>query len=158
MILAMNFSLHDLPHVPTVRPKMSSTNRKESSAGSESSSDENMPLYEKPQSADVQLNTIPPPNATSTEIREYLASVLKTKHGLSHDQVQRLVARWTVGRGYELRSYTAQMYLDIFGRDVGWVLYRDIQLEIFRTRRKTFWESRGICEFAHNCSWTIEYS
>jgi hypothetical protein len=86
-------------------------------------------------------------DTTSTEVRNYLTSVLKTKHGLSDDHTKRLASRWTVGRGHELRSYTAQMYLDIFGHDVGWVLYRDIRLEAYRTRRETFWETRGICEF-----------
>jgi hypothetical protein len=97
-----------------------------------------------------QVGTIPPRDATSAEVREYLTSVLKTKHGLPDDEAQRLADRWTVGRGHELRSYTAQIYLDIFGRDVGWVLYRDIQLEAHRTRQRTFWETRGLCKIVRN--------
>lgn len=122
----------------------------ESFAVSEPAGGESFPLYNKAsQSSRVDKIPLPPRDATSAEVRNYLASFLKTQHGLSNDHVQRLVSRWTVGRGYELRSYTAQMYLDIFGRDVGWVLYRDIMLEAYRTRRKTFWETRGICEFQH---------
>jgi hypothetical protein len=97
-----------------------------------------------------QVDTIPSRDATSAEVREYLTSVLKTKHGLPDDEAQRVADRWTVGRGHELRSYTAQIYLDIFGRDVGWVLYRDIQLEVYRTRQRTFWETRGLCKIARN--------
>jgi transglutaminase-like putative cysteine protease len=115
---------------------MNATRRKERPTSSDSAN------------AGTQSNTtIPPPNATSNEVREFLISELTTKHDLPSDQVQSLVRRWTVGRGHELRSYPAAAYLDLFGRDVGWVLYRDIQLEIYRTRRKTFWESRGVCAF-----------
>jgi hypothetical protein len=53
-----------------------------------------------------QVDTIPPRDATSAEVREYLASVLKTKHDLPDDEAQRVADRWTVGRGHELRSYT----------------------------------------------------
>lgn len=106
--------------------------------------DESFPLYENLES--IQVDKVPAGNATSAEVRDYLTAVLKIKHQLPDDRTQHLVSRWTVGRGYELRSYTAQMYLDIFGRDVGWVLYRDIQLEIYRRQPKTFWETRGQCK------------
>jgi hypothetical protein len=117
----------------------------ESFAVSEPVGDESIPLYKNSQPA--RVDKIPAPDATSAEVRDYLTSVLKAQHGLSDNHAQRLVDRWTVGRGHELRSYTAQMYLDIFGRDIGWVLYRDIRLEAYRTRQKTFWETHGICEF-----------
>lgn len=98
--------------------------------------DESFPLFENLGS--IQIDKVPAGSTTSAEVRDYLTAVLKIRHHLPDDQAQRLISRWTMGRGFELRSYTAQMYLDIFGRDVGWVLYRDIQLEIYRTRRKTF--------------------
>lgn len=86
--------------------------------------DESIPLYENLES--IQVDKVPAGSATSAEVRDYLTAVLKTKHQLPDEHTKCLASRWIVGRGYELRSYTAQMYLDIFGRDVGWVLYRDI--------------------------------
>jgi hypothetical protein len=35
------------------------------------------------------------------------------------------------------------MYLEIFGRDAWWVLYRDIHLELYGRREKGIWERKG---------------
>jgi hypothetical protein len=131
-----------------IDPTMSATWTREHDTDTKPVNDEKISLYGNFQHP--QVDTIPPRDATSAEVREYLTSVLKTKHGLPDDEAQHLADRWRVGRGHELRSYTAQIYLDIFGRDVGWVLYRDIQLEVYCTRPRTFWETRGLCKIARN--------
>lgn len=123
---------------------MKTTNARGHLIDSASVCEEMHPLY---QASPSQTNIVPCPSASSGEVREYLTLLLREQHDLPEDQVQRLVAGWTMGRGHELRSYTAQMYLDIFGRDVGWVLYRDIKLKIFEAREKGLWE-KHVCESA----------
>lgn len=130
--------------------KMSTAKGRESPMGSDSAAEEGLPLYEEFQVSEPQADALPPPNATPDEVREYLASLLRSKHHLPDDHVRRVVACWTIGTGRELRTYTPHMYLGIFGREDGWALYRDINLEISKSQKKTFWEKRGICEFAHS--------
>lgn len=72
-------------------------------------------------------------------------------------------------RDHELRSHTAQMDLDIFGRNVGWVLYRNVRLETlpvsgrFCLAAETLslailihWKSRNGCDDDVQCSMTHE--
>lgn len=125
---------------------MSAIKGRDSPLGSEDAADESLPLYEEFQISETPAAALPSETATSDEVRDYLTSLLKNKHNLADDHVRRVVSRWTIGTGRELRSYTPQMYLGIFGREDGWMLYRDIKLEIYQTRKKGFWETRGVCE------------
>lgn len=127
---------------------MSTTKGRMSPTGSEPVDEENLPLYEEFQVSEPQADALPPPSATSDEVRDYLASLLKNKHKLDDDHVRRVVSRWTIGTGRELRSYTPQMYLSIFGREDGWVLYSDIKLDIYQSQTKTFLAKNWICECA----------
>lgn len=91
---------------------------------------------------------LPPPTANSSEVRDYLTSLLKNKHKLSDDHAHRIAARWTtIGTGRELRNYKAQKYLSVFGQDDGWVLYSDIKLEVYREawKEKSFLQKHWIC-------------
>merc|ERR1712080_19838 len=128
--------------------RMSTAKGRESPMGSDSAAEEGLPLYEEFQVSEPQADALPPPNATPDEVRDYLASLLRNKHNLADDHVRRVVACWTIGSGRELRTYTPHMYLGIFGREDGWALYRDINLEISKSQTKTFWESRGIYIFS----------
>lgn len=110
---------------------------------------ETLPLYQEFQieSSDTQPNDIPPSTATPDEVRAYLASLLRKNHNLPDDQVRRVVANWTLGTGRELRIYTAQMYLNIFGSEYGWMLYRDVRLELYSVQPKNFFRDGRLCEF-----------
>lgn len=110
---------------------------------------ETLPLYQEfqLQDLDTDTNTIPPSTATPAEVRAYLSSLLRKRHSLPDDQVRRVVAHWTLGTGRELRIYTGQMYLDIFGSEYGWTLYRDVRLELYRTAPKNWMQDGRICEF-----------
>ena len=86
---------------------------------------------------------LPPRTANSSEVRDYLTSLLKQKHELPDDHARRIAACWTpIGTGRELRNYKAQKYLSIFGQDDGWVLYSDIKPEVYREA----WKERGFLE------------
>jgi hypothetical protein len=136
---------------------MDPTKDRRSSTSSESPEDtqqETLPLYQEFQLQDPESNTdtVPPLTATPDEVCDYLASLLRKRHNLSDDQVRRVVSNWTLGTGRELRVYTAQMYLNIFGSEYGWTLYRDVRLELYRTAPKNWLQDGRVCEFARNAS------
>jgi hypothetical protein len=96
---------------------------------------------------DLPSNDVPPSiNATPDEVRDFITRLLINRRGLPQDHVRRAVAKWTVGSGRELRSYTPSMYLDLFGREDGWIIYREVKLSIYCEQNKS---SRRFdsCEF-----------
>lgn len=125
---------------------MAATKRAQSPIRSEHAAEETLPLYEEFQYSETQADIIPPPTATPVEVRDYLASLLKNKHSLPEDHARRVVSRWTLGTGRELRNYTPQMYLDILGHEEGWFLYRDVRMDLYRSRTVTSVQKFGACE------------
>lgn len=98
--------------------------------------EEHLPLYEEFQHSEGQSDVVPDKKATPDEVREFLAHLLIDKRNLPLDYVRRTVSKWNVGSGHELRSYSPSMYLDIFGREDGWVIYREVKLAIEHERVK----------------------
>lgn len=129
----------------TIKERRSST----SSETPEDVQEETLPLYQEFQveCSDAQNNAIPSSTATPDEVRDYLASLLRKRHDIPDDQVRRVVANWRLGTGRELRIYTAQMYLNIFGSEYGWTLYRDVRLELYSVQPKNFIQDGRLCEF-----------
>ena len=73
-------------------------------------------------------DALPSTRATPDQVRSFLTHILVNKRDLPLDHVRHTVARWRVGTGLELRNYSPAMYLDIFGREDGWVIYREVRL------------------------------
>lgn len=88
-----------------------------------------LPTYEHHQSTGVE-NEISPPEETATadDLRVFLTQLLISERGLTPDHAHDIASRWKTGNGKELRTYPATMYLDIFGREDGWVVYRETKL------------------------------
>jgi hypothetical protein len=98
---------------------------------------------------DLPSNDVPPSiNATPDEVRDFITRLLINRRGLPQDHVRRAVAKWTVGSGRELRSYTPSMYLDLFGREDGWIIYREVKLSIYCEQNKSG-RRFDSCEFWH---------
>lgn len=92
-------------------------------------------------------NDVPPSvNATPDEVRDFITRLLIKRRGLPQDHVRRAVAKWTIGSGQELRSYSPSMYLDFFGREDGWTIYCEVKLCMYCEQNKS---SRRFdqCEF-----------
>jgi hypothetical protein len=95
-----------------------------------------LPTYEQFQSTDAATFEVPPdPTATADEIRDFVVHLLTAKRGLALDHARRIAAKWTIGNGKELRSYPPSMFLDIFGREDGWVVYKEVKLCIMQDER-----------------------
>lgn len=98
-------------------------------------SDENLPLYDELEYSPADEVALPSTRATPDQVRSFLTHLLVYKRDLPLDHVRRTVAHWRIGTGLELRSYSPAMYLDIFGRENGWVIYREVRLLILNTER-----------------------
>ena len=84
-------------------------------------------------------STIPGLDATPAEIRESLAEslarLLVRKRGLDENAASHVVQSWRIGSGLELRQYGAIMYLDLFGLEHGWILYREVKIGVRKEKR-----------------------
>lgn len=95
-----------------------------------------LPTYEQFQSTDAAAaETLPEPTATADQIRDFLVYLLASKRGLALDHARRIASKWTIGNGKELRSYPPSMYLDIFGREDGWIVYKEVKPCIIRAEQ-----------------------
>lgn len=94
-------------------------------------------------------STVPGLDARPAEIRDSLARLLITKRGVKAGEANRIVAPWQIGSGMELRQYGAVMYLELFGSEYGWILYREVKMGVRKEKRlitryplrKSFWHS-----------------
>lgn len=107
-----------------------------SSTRSHANDEETLPLYSSFQesSENNKTDSLPESKANPDEVRDYLTSLLIEKRNLHIDHVRRIVSKWTVGTGQELRSYPPQMYLDLFGREDGWMVYKEVKLVEMREK------------------------
>lgn len=95
-----------------------------------------LPTYEQCQSTDgTTAEILPETTATADQIRDFLVHLLTSKRGLALDHSRRIASKWTIGNGKELRSYPPSMYLDIFGREDGWVVYKEVKICIIRAEQ-----------------------
>jgi hypothetical protein len=95
-----------------------------------------LPTYEQFQSTDTATaETLPDTSATADQIRDFLVHLLTSKRGLALDHARRIASKWTIGNGKELRSYPPSMYLDIFGREDGWVVYKEVKICIIQSEQ-----------------------
>lgn len=101
--------------------------------------DERSPLYKPYQHSEEETedqHAAPEVEATPEQVRDFLVSLLVTERGLDSDRCQQIASRWTTGKGRELRSYPPAMYLEIFGREDGWIVYREVKLCMSRDVQK----------------------
>ena len=113
---------------------------------------ETLPLYEAFDHGDSLENAslvLPDVKAHPDEVRDYLTHLLEATRGLHPDHVRRVVSRWTSGTGQELRSYPATMYLDLFGREDGWMVYKEVRLAILKADPEKNWafSSKGTASY-----------
>lgn len=80
---------------------------------------------------------LPPANTTPAQVHGFLVYILTSRGGFTIEDAQRVAARWTLGTGHELRSYPPLMYLDTFGRQEGWLIYREVRLYILHEKNKS---------------------
>ena len=73
------------------------------------------------------------------EVSDFLVHLLTNSRDMSTDGARRVAALWTKGTGQELRSFPPAMYFEIFGKEDGWIVYREVHLALHREKRKELW-------------------
>ncbi|KAM0692192.1 hypothetical protein Q7P36_008393 [Cladosporium allicinum] len=76
---------------------------------------------------------VPTRKATPEEIRTFLAALLTAQNSQFADDTTKcdeIVSDWKIGGGVEVRQYGPAMYLEMFGREYGWILYREVRMSI----------------------------
>ena len=89
---------------------------------------EELPLYENFQPTSSGLLAIPGTRATPEEVRNFVAQLLIEKRGLSVEDARSVACKWTRGSGQDLIDYPPGMYLDIFGHEDGYMVYKELHL------------------------------
>lgn len=108
--------------------------------------EENLPLYEEFQLSEGTSNALPHVKATPMEVADFLTHLLIDSRGMSTDGAHRVAALWTRGTGQELCSFPPAMYFDIFGKEDGWIVYKEVHLALHREKSKTFSHRYGTCK------------
>jgi hypothetical protein len=113
----------------------------------EDGASDSLPLYEEFQHSEGQSDVLPDAKATPVEVSDYLAHLLVNSRGMSIDGARRVAALWTRGTGQELRSFPPAMYFEIFGKEDGWIVYREVRLAIHAEKSKGFGYRYGACTY-----------
>jgi hypothetical protein len=98
----------------------------------------------------------PRPDSPASTVRAYLTAILHQHHGVTESEATRIAAAWKVGRGAELMSYDVQTFRDLFGSEVGMLLFTFVQGDshqgeakaprIASQRRRTLFEVEPGCK------------
>jgi hypothetical protein len=115
----------------------------------DSSLEKRLPHYEDLQPIDrCAVSDLPPPKATPTEVSKFLFQLLvSTKAMSSEDQARDVASRWKLGTGQELRNYPAIMFLDIFGKEEGFVTYREVKRVMNKKKDESIGHRFGMCKY-----------
>ncbi|GAB1731668.1 hypothetical protein NU195Hw_g4712t1 [Hortaea werneckii] len=98
--------------------------------------EEHLPLYGGFEHEQVNQNALPASTASPDEVRQFIMHILVSRRQLPTDHARRVAARWTVGSGLELRTYSPSMYLELFGSEDGWILYKEVKLMMHAESKK----------------------
>jgi len=149
---ARSNSLLSLPSTITSTNNLSAT----SNATDEEAHLQDNTANEKPTTSKKKLNPfskgqkqqriVPTRKATPDQIRAYFTKLLTEHDALLADDAAKcesIVSAWKIGGGVEMRQYGPAMYLELFGREYGWILYREVRMSI---RKETnFLVRRPLC-------------
>ncbi|KAM0716074.1 hypothetical protein Q7P37_008588 [Cladosporium fusiforme] len=96
--------------------------------------EEVLPLYGEDELLS-HIAAVPSVHATPHDICDFLTYLLVKKRGFAQEHARRVAAKWTVGSGLELRQYNPTMFFQVFGREDGWILYREVKVGLWREKR-----------------------
>lgn len=94
----------------------------------------------------ASASTLPGPTATPDQVQAFILHLLQER-GIDETYAKSLPAQWKIGSGREMRAYDPSMYLDIFGAEYGWIIYRDVKLRVHeeKCRKVTYKYAYGEC-------------
>lgn len=64
-------------------------------------------------------------------VQEYIDDVLQSVYRVDAKQAREIANLWTIGTGETFRSLPSHAFVEIFGAEAGWVLFKDTQKQLF---------------------------
>lgn len=96
----------------------------------------------------IDLTPVPLETANLSEVRSFIINVLVGQYDVDREHAQNLAQLWTVGSGRELRQFPARLFVEIFGSEAGWVLYKEVSARVIGETVKTMdvfdYKNRGM--------------
>lgn len=71
----------------------------------------------------MALKVPKPQKSTSQEVRDYFYGILTENYGFDVTEAEALVSKWRYGKMKEMREFDITTYKEIFGTEVGCLLY-----------------------------------
>lgn len=101
----------------------------------------------------MALPSIPPLSSGPTQVRAYIADILKTKHEASSELAEQIAGKWQFGRSIDLRESSLHYFRELFGADMGTFLFRSVQEDVMNEWKTS---TAGIFSFrmfliVHSC-------
>jgi hypothetical protein len=85
-------------------------------------------------SCEMHLKSYSLPSTERTDIPPLLTLRSAPEHDKQFaddaDKCEAIVSAWKIGGGVEMKQYGPAMYLEMFGREYGWILYRETRMSI----------------------------
>ncbi|KAH9844477.1 hypothetical protein Tdes44962_MAKER01511 [Teratosphaeria destructans] len=75
-------------------------------------------------------------DASADDIREYLSQILVSKYRVGIDEARRVALKWGAGTVRELKQYPPHMFLELFGPENGWLLYKQVKMGVAEQENK----------------------
>jgi hypothetical protein len=80
---------------------------------------------------------VPDAAAPPSQVREFITHLLQERE-IPQTDIQNITPKWKIGSGREMRGYDPAMYLEIFGAEYGWIIYREVKLRIHEEKCQNF--------------------
>jgi hypothetical protein len=73
---------------------------------------------------------LPPLDASPATVRTWFTTLLTDLHSVPENEAREIASKWQFGRGSELRYYDVGTFRDIFGAEVGTLLFGHARREL----------------------------
>lgn len=86
---------------------------------------------------DTELVPAPADSANAAEVRSFIVNVLVKQYSVDKQLAHAIAQLWSVGSGRELQKFPARLFIQIFGEQAGWVLYKEVSIRAIQEKVKT---------------------
>jgi len=136
------------PDLTTTTNNNNTTNLTDEEAGAHSEKSTFLTKFTKGKKSKKPKTPVPARKATPDEVRSFYALLLTSQNVQLADDTSKcddIVSPWKIGGGVEMRQYGPAMYLEMFGREYGWILYREVRMSI--RNESNILLRRPLCKF-----------
>jgi hypothetical protein len=67
------------------------------------------------------------PTASASQVRAYVTLILAQEYDVPEEEARSIAEKWRYGKGVELCSFGKETFCEIFGGEVGALLYRRVR-------------------------------